>query len=88
MSIPFLKMHGAGNDFVVLDGRAAALNLGQAAVRWIADRRLGVGCDQLITIEPDSGRSCTATPSRPSPMTTMSSSWWRSATSVRLHRFC
>jgi diaminopimelate epimerase len=55
MSIPFLKMHGAGNDFVVLDGRAAALNLGQTAVRWIADRRLGVGCDQLIIIEPDGG---------------------------------
>jgi diaminopimelate epimerase len=55
MSIPFLKMHGAGNDFVVLDGRAAALNLGVSAVRWIADRRLGVGCDQLIIIEPDGG---------------------------------
>jgi diaminopimelate epimerase len=53
MSIPFLKMHGAGNDFVVLDGREAALNLPVAAVRRIADRRLGIGCDQLVIIEPD-----------------------------------
>jgi diaminopimelate epimerase len=53
MSLPFLKMHGAGNDFVVLDGRAAPLQLPPAAVRHIADRRRGVGCDQLVIIEPD-----------------------------------
>jgi diaminopimelate epimerase len=53
MSLPFIKMHGAGNDFVVLDGRPAHLNLPAATVRRIADRRLGVGCDQLIIIEPD-----------------------------------
>ncbi len=53
MSLPFLKMHGAGNDFVVLDGRATPVSLSMAAVRRIADRRLGVGCDQLIIIEPD-----------------------------------
>jgi diaminopimelate epimerase len=55
MSLPFIKMHGAGNDFVVLDGREAAPNLSATAVRWIADRRRGVGCDQLIIIEPDGG---------------------------------
>jgi diaminopimelate epimerase len=55
MSIPFLKMHGAGNDFVVLDGREAPLNLTPANVRWMADRSLGIGCDQLIVIEPDGG---------------------------------
>ena len=53
MSLPFLKMHGAGNDFVVLDGRAAPIRLPAATVRHIADRRLGVGCDQLVIIEPD-----------------------------------
>jgi len=55
MPLPFIKMHGAGNDFVVLDGREAAPSLSAAAVRWIADRRRGVGCDQLIIIEPDGG---------------------------------
>lgn len=48
--IPFLKMHGLGNDFVVLDGRANDLRLTPAETRCIADRRTGVGCDQLITI--------------------------------------
>lgn len=51
--LPFVKMHGAGNDFVVLDGRSSRLALTPAQVRHIADRRLGVGCDQLIIIEPD-----------------------------------
>jgi diaminopimelate epimerase len=46
-------MHGAGNDFVVLDGRARRLAFSASQVRWIADRRLGVGCDQVIIIEPD-----------------------------------
>ena len=53
MSLPFLKMHGAGNDFVVLDGRATPVELTAATVRHIADRRRGVGCDQLVIIEPD-----------------------------------
>ncbi len=50
--LPFTKMHGLGNDFVVLDGRARAISLAADEVRLIADRRRGVGCDQLITIEP------------------------------------
>jgi diaminopimelate epimerase len=53
MPIPFLKMHGAGNDFVVLDARERAVNVSPAAARMIADRRLGVGCDQIVVIEPD-----------------------------------
>lgn len=53
MSISFVKMHGAGNDFVVLDARSGAVALSPSAVRWVADRRLGVGCDQLIMMEPD-----------------------------------
>ena len=50
---PFVKMHGAGNDFVVLDGRSGKPALTSELVRHIADRRRGVGCDQLIVIEPD-----------------------------------
>ncbi len=53
---PFLKMHGLGNDFVVLDARAAALDLTLERRRVIADRRLGVGCDQLIVLEPPTVR--------------------------------
>jgi len=47
-----MKMHGAGNDFVILDGRTRALGLTTARVRHLADRRLGIGCDQLISLEP------------------------------------
>lgn len=55
-ALPFTKMHGLGNDFVVLDARAAGLTLSRAQVRAIADRRNGVGCDQLIVVEkPKSG---------------------------------
>ena len=50
--LPFTKMHGLGNDFVVLDGRVRAISLAADEVRRIADRKRGVGCDQLITIEP------------------------------------
>jgi diaminopimelate epimerase len=53
---PFLKMHGLGNDFVVLDARRAALALTPERRRAIADRRLGVGCDQLIVLEPPTER--------------------------------
>jgi len=50
--IPFIKMHGLGNDFVVLDLRAGVAAPDVAAARTIADRRRGIGCDQLILIEP------------------------------------
>jgi diaminopimelate epimerase len=50
--VPFIKMHGLGNDFVVLDARTRALPLGEAAVRAIADRHTGIGCDQLIVLQP------------------------------------
>jgi diaminopimelate epimerase len=53
---PFLKMHGLGNDFVVLDARASDLDLTPARRRTIADRRLGVGCDQLIVLERPTDR--------------------------------
>ena len=49
-------MHGLGNDFVVLDARQAAFDLTPERRRVIADRRLGVGCDQLIVLEPPTDR--------------------------------
>ncbi|MFC7475692.1 diaminopimelate epimerase [Dankookia sp. GCM10030260] len=53
--IPFRKMHGLGNDFVVLDARDAALPISPARAAAIADRRFGVGCDQFILLEPGTG---------------------------------
>jgi diaminopimelate epimerase len=50
--IPFRKMNGLGNDFVVLDLRTHALNLNEGLVRAISNRETGIGCDQFITIEP------------------------------------
>jgi len=52
MSFRFHKMHGLGNDFVVIDARDAAVAMDGARARAIADRREGIGCDQLILIEP------------------------------------
>jgi diaminopimelate epimerase len=48
----FVKMHGLGNDFVVLDARVEPLALDERQASAIADRKTGVGCDQLITLEP------------------------------------
>jgi diaminopimelate epimerase len=50
--IAFRKMHGLGNDFVVLDRRAATPPFTAEAARFLADRRRGIGCDQVILIEP------------------------------------
>ncbi len=49
---PFIKMHGLGNDFVVVDARGEAFDPDAAVRRRIADRRFGVGCDQLVILEP------------------------------------
>jgi diaminopimelate epimerase len=48
----FRKMHGLGNDFVIFDAREAPIEIDGATARAVADRRTGVGCDQLIVIEP------------------------------------
>jgi diaminopimelate epimerase len=48
----FYKMHGLGNDFVVIDARESAVAMSEARARAIADRRTGIGCDQLILLEP------------------------------------
>ena len=53
-AFPFLKMNGLGNDFVVLDARTRALKVDSNAARRIADRAEGIGCDQLIILEPSS----------------------------------
>ena len=50
--IAFRKMHGAGNDFVVLDSRKRPIELNEEQLRHIADRRFGIGCDQIVVIEP------------------------------------
>ena len=52
MRIPFVKMHGLGNDFVVLDSRDIALpTMDGGIASRIADRHTGIGCDQLILLE-------------------------------------
>jgi diaminopimelate epimerase len=48
----FVKMHGCGNDFVVLDERRGKLGITASRAAAIADRRTGIGCDQFIVIEP------------------------------------
>ena len=52
MIVQFTKMHGCGNDFVVMDERIAPLGLTPTRAAAIADRHLGVGCDQFIVLEP------------------------------------
>ena len=52
MSRPFLKMNGLGNDFVVVEARSEAFAPSEAEARAIADRANGIGCDQLIALEP------------------------------------
>lgn len=52
MKLPFTKMQGAGNDFVVLDATKSPLALNADQMRRLGDRRFGVGCDQILVIEP------------------------------------
>lgn len=52
--IPFRKMNGLGNDFVVLDARAQPLVISEITAKAIADRKTGIGCDQLIVLEKSS----------------------------------
>ena len=55
MKLKFTKMHGLGNDFVVFDGVRQQVVLDPAQIRRIADRQRGVGCDQLLIVEPPRG---------------------------------
>ncbi len=52
MLIEFTKMHGCGNDFVIIDTRFDDIQLNNDQIRLLADRNFGIGCDQLIMIEP------------------------------------
>jgi diaminopimelate epimerase len=51
----FLKMHGLGNDFAIFDARTFPLPVDAAGARAVADRRRGIGCDQVIVMEPSKG---------------------------------
>ena len=52
MRLKFTKMHGLGNDFVVLDATRAPLALDRDQLRFLADRHFGIGCDQILQVEP------------------------------------
>ena len=54
MRLRFSKMHGLGNDFVVIDGINQRARLSPDRVRRIADRHMGIGCDQLLLVEKPS----------------------------------
>ena len=54
MSLAFTKMQGAGNDFVVIDSTAGRFSLSKEKLKAIADRHFGVGCDQILVVEPAS----------------------------------
>ena len=58
MSLRFTKMHGLGNDFIVLDCRNAPMPLERAAIQRLGDRRFGVGFDQLLSIEAAGDSAC------------------------------
>ena len=51
MKKPFIKMHGLGNDFVVLDSTKSQYNINKASIQLIANRKFGVGCDQVIEMK-------------------------------------
>jgi len=51
MKLAFTKMHGAGNDFVVIDATEKPFSLSEEKLRFIANRNLGVGCDQVLVVE-------------------------------------
>lgn len=55
MKLRFTKMHGAGNDFVMLDGISQKVDLTREQLRALADRRFGVGADQILLVEPARG---------------------------------
>ena len=54
-ALAFTKMQGLGNDFVVVDATSRPFDLSPAQIRMLADRRFGVGCDQVLVVEPPSG---------------------------------
>jgi hypothetical protein len=90
--LPFMKMHGLGNDFVVIDARVTARAVTAELARALADRHRGVGFDQLAVIEPDDTadlRLSSSTPTAPSrrpaatPHAASRATRWRCATGPR-----
>ena len=57
MKIKFTKMHGLGNDFVVIDCINQSVSLNREQLRFIADRHFGIGCDQILLVEKASGNA-------------------------------
>ena len=55
MKLKFTKMHGLGNDFVVLDRIHQSFDLNQQQIRFLADRHFGIGCDQILVVEKAQG---------------------------------
>lgn len=51
-TLRFSKMHGLGNDFIVINATEQAVSLSESQVQFLADRRFGVGCDQVLLVEP------------------------------------
>ena len=54
MNLKFTKMHGAGNDFIVIDAIHQSVDLTAAQCRMLADRRFGIGADQILVVQPPS----------------------------------
>ena len=58
MKLTFTKMHGAGNDFVVIDAYSTAVKLSTAQLRYLGERRFGVGADQILVVEKPTAPDC------------------------------
>jgi len=58
--IEFIKMHGLGNDFVIIDKRNNDIQISKDIINKLSDRKIGAGCDQLITINPSSNHNVEA----------------------------
>ena len=58
MNINFTKMHGLGNDFVMVNAIAQSVTLDTEIVKYLANRNMGIGCDQLLVVEPSPVADC------------------------------
>ena len=58
--IDFIKMHGLGNDFVIIDNRVNTINITKNLINQLSDRKSGAGCDQLITINSSDNKEIDA----------------------------
>lgn len=79
MRVKFTKMHGLGNDFVVLDAVSQAISLTPEQARFLADRHFGVGCDQVLVVEKPSRADATSATASSTP----TAARWSSAATAR-----